>query len=77
MTTSAWLDTFALLVARDGAVCYLDGEPADEDDPLEIEHFIPTAATDLTDDDLDDLDNLRLAHRSCNRKKGTAGIPNG
>jgi len=59
----------AALVARDGAVCYLCRQGADPEDPLEIEHVKPRAAGGS-----DDLDNLGLAHRSCNRTKGTSAV---
>lgn len=73
-----YLDIFALLVARDGPLCYVKGCRAEgsEDDPLEIEHYIPKASG-RDDIDIDDLDNLRLAHHSCNNKKGTAGVGDG
>lgn len=56
---------FFALLARDGSACYLCGQRADELDPLEIEHVRPRHAGGS-----DDLNNLRLAHRSCNRTKG-------
>jgi 5-methylcytosine-specific restriction endonuclease McrA len=63
------LSVFAALVLRDGPVCYLDGQPPDDDDPLEIEHRKPRAAGGS-----DDLSNLALAHRSCNQAKGTRAV---
>ena len=60
---------FIALLARDGSACYLCKQPADESDPLEIEHVRPRAAGGT-----DDLGNLRLAHRSCNRTKGTHAV---
>lgn len=62
----------AALVLRDGPVCYIDGQPEDPDDPFEIEHVVPRAAGG--GGDLNDLSNLRLAHRSCNRVKGTNAV---
>lgn len=61
--------TFVALAMRDGNTCYLCGQPADTDDPFEIEHVKPRSAGGT-----DDLDNLALAHRSCNRTKGTAAV---
>jgi 5-methylcytosine-specific restriction endonuclease McrA len=68
-------DSFAIIAAlalRDGAVCYIDGQPEDPDDPFEIEHVVPISAGG--GGDLNDLSNLRLAHRSCNRTKGTNAV---
>jgi 5-methylcytosine-specific restriction endonuclease McrA len=53
------------LAARDGLVCYLCGETSTPDDPLEVDHVIPLAR-----EGADDLRNKRLAHASCNRRKG-------
>lgn len=60
------------LIARDGAVCYLCGQGPIEDDPFEIEHRKPREAGG--EGDLTDLANLGLAHRSCNRTKGTRAV---
>lgn len=58
------------LVIRDGgARCYLCGQGPIQGDPFEIEHRKPRAARGP-----DDLDNLALAHRSCNRAKGTRAV---
>ena len=68
-------DSLAILAAlalRDGAFCYIDGQPEDKDDPFEIEHVVPRQAGGSGD--LNDLSNLRLAHRSCNRTKGTNAV---
>ena len=62
----------AALTMRDGARCYLCGQGADPADPFEIEHRKPVAAGGS-----DDLDNLELAHRSCNRTKGTLSVTSG
>lgn len=59
----------AMLAARDGAVCYLCGQGRIQDDPFEIEHIKPRAASGT-----DDLENLALAHRSCNRTKGIHAV---
>ena len=65
---------FTALLLRDGSDCYLCGQSSDADDPLEIEHVRPRASFrgDLTRSD--DLSNLRLAHKSCNRFKGTRAV---
>ena len=63
------LAVFAALALRDGTRCYLCGQQPDADDPLEIEHRKPSAAYGT-----DDLDNLALAHSSCNRRKGTKAV---
>jgi len=61
--------TLAALTLRDGSTCYLCGQGLDLDDPFEIEHRKPVSAGGL-----DDLDNLAIAHRSCNRTKGTKAV---
>jgi len=61
--------TFVALLLRDGDTCYLCDQSPDIDDPLEIEHVVPKAFGGS-----DDLSNLRLAHRSCNRTKGTHAV---
>ena len=53
------------IALRDGAICYLCGQGLIWDDPWEIEHVIPRSRGGT-----DDLNNLGLAHRSCNRVKG-------
>lgn len=63
------LAIIAALALRDGPYCYIDGQPEDPDDPFEIEHVVPRSAGGS-----DDLTNLRLAHRSCNRTKGTNNV---
>ena len=61
---------FAALVLRDGAVCYLCNESGwDSDDPFEIEHVKPRSAGGS-----DAMENLALAHRSCNQRKGTSPV---
>lgn len=62
-------ERFFALLMRDGPNCYLCGQSADEDDPLEIEHVKPRKAGGA-----DNPENLRLAHRSCNRTKGTRAV---
>lgn len=60
------------LIARDGARCYLCEQGPDKDDPWEVEHVTPRSAGG--GGDLTDLSNLRVAHRSCNRRKGTKAV---
>lgn len=65
----------AMIALRDGPNCYLCGEPEDAwglDDPFEVEHVRPRAAGG--GGDVDDISNLALAHRSCNRDKGTSAV---
>ena len=60
---------FVQLLLRDGPTCHICGQGEDITDPFEIEHIIPKAAKGS-----DDLTNLGLAHRSCNRAKGSKAI---
>ena len=64
----------AQLALRDGNRCYLCGQSEDLDDPFEIEHVKPRFAFRGTSGDPDDISNLRLAHRSCNRTKGINNV---
>ena len=64
----------AQLALRDGNRCYICNQTEDLDDPFEIEHVKPKVAFRGTSDDPDDLANLKLAHRSCNRTKGTHAV---
>lgn len=59
----------AAIVMRDGPNCYICRQEGDARDPWEIEHVKPRAAGGT-----DDLENLALAHRSCNRAKGIAAV---
>lgn len=59
----------AALAMRDGDSCYICGQGQDAHDPWEIEHVKPRALGGT-----DHLDNLALAHRSCNRAKGIAAV---
>lgn len=61
------LSLFAVLAYRDGNRCYICGQPNERRDPFEIEHV-----RSRRDGGTDDLANLALAHRSCNRAKGGA-----
>jgi len=55
----------ALVVARDGALCGLCGQPVDLDH-VEVEHDLPVSL-----DGNSELDNLQLAHGDCNLRKGS------
>lgn len=61
--------TIAAIVMRDGGACYICRQGRDNQDPWEIEHVKPRALGGT-----DELDNLALAHRSCNRAKGIAAV---
>lgn len=63
------LATIAAIVMRDGGACYICGQGQDALDPWEVEHVKPKALGGS-----DELDNLALAHRSCNRAKGIAAV---
>jgi 5-methylcytosine-specific restriction endonuclease McrA len=63
------LASIAAIVMRDGDCCYICGQGQDLHDPWEVEHVKPKAMGGS-----DDLDNLALAHRSCNRTKGIAAV---
>lgn len=59
----------AALVMRDGSACYICGQDGDLHDPWQVEHVKPRAAGGS-----DELENLALAHASCNRAKGTKAV---
>lgn len=63
------LTAVAAIALRDGAVCYLCHQGTDPCDPWEVEHVKPRAHGGT-----DDLDNLALAHRTCNRIKGVRPV---
>lgn len=75
----------AQLVERDGLVCGLPGceQPINLDAPAgpmetTIEHWYPQwwcKEQGWTQDEIWDLDNLKLAHKKCNAKKGER-VPN-
>jgi 5-methylcytosine-specific restriction endonuclease McrA len=50
----------------DAARCHLCGFPAREGDPWEVDHIIPASRGGAST-----LDNLALAHASCNRQRGS------
>jgi 5-methylcytosine-specific restriction endonuclease McrA len=54
------------LIERDGDdTCYLCGEGPRPNDPLTVDHVVPKSRRGS-----ERLDNKRLAHRSCNARKG-------
>lgn len=53
------------LSRRDGYFCFLCKKPFDDEDEVTIDHWIPLAKGGTWA-----LDNLRLAHKPCNAKKG-------
>lgn len=53
------------LIKRDGYACYLCEDPYTEDDGPTIEHVTPLARGGTWD-----MENLKLAHRLCNQRKG-------
>ena len=57
----------AMLVKRDGMVCALCGEPIATLSEVTIDHIVP-----LSRGGTDRLDNLRLAHEACNKRRGNA-----
>jgi 5-methylcytosine-specific restriction endonuclease McrA len=63
------LATIAAIVMRDGDCCYICSQGHDPYDPWEVEHVKPKAMGGS-----DELENLALAHRSCNRAKGIAAV---
>ncbi len=64
----------AQIALRDGNRCYICEQTEDLDDPFEIEHVKPRVAFRGSVGDPDDITNLKLAHRSCNRTKGTHAV---
>jgi 5-methylcytosine-specific restriction endonuclease McrA len=63
------LAAIAAIVMRDGDCCYICRQGQDPHDPWEVEHVKPKAMGGSNE-----LDNLALAHRSCNRAKGIAAV---
>lgn len=60
-------ELLAWIAARDQHRCHVCGAGFVRRDPWEIDHAVP-----FKDDARHLLNNLRLAHRSCNRSKGAA-----
>jgi Restriction endonuclease len=59
-------DVMLRVVRRDGQICQICGEPV-PDDQVEFDHRIPFSRGGPAT-----VENLRVAHRSCNRKRGDA-----
>ena len=64
------LATIAALILRDGELCHLCGQGRAAFDPWEVDHKLPKKRGG----DWYALENLGLAHRSCNRIKGASPI---
>jgi 5-methylcytosine-specific restriction endonuclease McrA len=58
---------FERIAHRDQYRCRICGQGYIRDDPWNIDHDLPLARGGTNH-----LDNLRLTHQSCNRRKGTA-----
>ena len=52
--------------ANPAAVCGLCGRPAIEGDPWQPDHIVPSSRGGAST-----IDNLQLAHTSCNRRRGS------
>jgi hypothetical protein len=61
---SEWKKLRKQVLERDGLMCYLCGYPIAHPDDYEPDHMIP-----FSDGGADTLDNLRAAHRGCNRSR--------
>lgn len=59
----------AQVLARDGLICRLCGHPVLYASTLAIDHIIPVSRGGD-----DSLDNLQVAHRSCNSRKGDRDV---
>jgi 5-methylcytosine-specific restriction endonuclease McrA len=60
------LDVFTTIAFLKGLRCHLCKQGPIDDDPWEVDHLRPRARGG----DLTDWNNLDLAHRSCNRRRG-------
>lgn len=56
--------SFPRILERDGYVCHLCGGPVDPDD-LDFDHVVP-----LSKGGAHSEENIRVSHRTCNRRKG-------
>jgi len=54
-----------LIIERDGPNCFLCGEPFTKNQKITIDHWVPKAAGGS-----EEIDNLRIAHKTCNILKG-------
>ena len=64
---------YFVLLMRDGEVCHICGQGRADADPFEVEHIVPKLRGRKGGGG-DDLANLAIAHRSCNRTKQTKAI---
>jgi len=64
---------YFFLILRDEEQCHICGQGAAVDDPWHVEHIIPKLRG-RGGGGSDDLDNLALAHKSCNLTKHTKAI---
>lgn len=66
-------ETLSLIEIRWGPDCFLCNSPFGPTDEITIEHWMPQSfcrANGWTADEIWDIENLRLAHKPCNAKKG-------
>jgi 5-methylcytosine-specific restriction endonuclease McrA len=56
--------TLNAVINRDGNYCYLCHKLFDKKGDMTIDHVVPTSLGGT-----DDIQNLKLAHEDCNRKK--------
>jgi hypothetical protein len=59
----------AAIIDRDGRICGICGQAISATEPYDIDHIIPAALGGHPDA----LDNLQLAHKTCNYRKGKQG----
>lgn len=52
-------------VLAEETLCWMDGLPARDDDPLTVDHLVPRSQGGTHE-----RGNLRAAHRSCNSRRG-------
>lgn len=55
------------LVRRDGAVCGICRDPISNFKDITLDHIVPRSKGGV-----DSIENLQLAHQSCNQAKGAA-----
>lgn len=55
----------ARLIAENGKICAICGKPIEDDEDITVDHILPRALGGSTT-----YDNLQLAHRLCNLRKG-------
>lgn len=59
-------DVILKVVRRDGQICQKCNQPV-SDDEVEFDHIIPFSKGGISN-----VENLRLAHKDCNRRKGSS-----